>query len=275
MSKTYITSDTHFGHANIIKYTQRPFLAAKDKEELSKIGAWHDGNWKGPSSSKWRMTDEAVEMMDQCLLKEINELVQPDDILYHLGDFAMPSRKYDYKKRCRYYRDQIKCQNVHLIWGNHDDTCIHDLFSSARDASVIYTKERWVILYHYAQAVWNGSHRGNLHLYGHSHAGAEPWLDAMMPGRRSMDIGVDNIARLYGAYRPLSLEEVEHRLANRPGCSIDHHGAKTMPKPEGLYEASNIGPTIKLDRPDDAFVQLKEDKPTERTWDPEIPGFYN
>ena len=233
-----LTPTEDFGHANIIKYTHRPFLSERDKEELAKTGMWHDGNWKGEGSSKWRMTDEAIELMDQTLIKEINDLVGPDDILYHLGDWAMPNRKHDYYKRCRYYRDQIKCRNVHLIWGNHDDHCIADLFNSAQDMGTIYTSKYRVILNHYAMAVWNGSHRGNLHLYGHSHAGAEPWLDRTMPGRKSMDVGVDNVARLYGAYRPLTLDEIEDRLVNRAGFAFDHHVGKiaNTPREEDLQE---------------------------------------
>ena len=52
----YLTSDTHFGHANIIKYCNRPY---KD-----------------------------TYLMDKSLTENWNSIVTPEDTVYHLGDFA-------------------------------------------------------------------------------------------------------------------------------------------------------------------------------------------
>jgi hypothetical protein len=49
-------------------------------------------------------------------------------------------------------------------------------------------------------------------LYGHSHGRYETELEVMHPGRRAMDVGVDNIHRLTGEWRPISLPEVIDRL---------------------------------------------------------------
>lgn len=53
----WFTSDHHFGHANIIKYTERPFNSVGHMN-ASMIGSW-------------------------------NGVVAPDDTVYYLGDFAM------------------------------------------------------------------------------------------------------------------------------------------------------------------------------------------
>ena len=222
MSRVYFTSDTHFGHGNIIKYCSRPFLADADKEALARDGAWHDGDWKGSRASRWKMTPEAVRMMDDELIAQINAVVQPNDTLWHLGDWCF-APKMEYYNRARQYRDRINCRNVNLIWGNHDYRSIKDLFYHTYDHFEIDVDGQMIVLCHYAHAVWNKSHRGSWHLYGHSHGGAEPWLDRNMPGRRSIDVGVDNAYKLFGKFRPFSMDDLRATVGARPGFGMDHH----------------------------------------------------
>ena len=80
--KKYIISDTHFNHANIIKYCNRPF-----------------GN---------------VEEMNDTIISNWNNIVKKDDIVYHLGDFFLGS-KFDLKKIVQKLNGKI-----YLIRGNHD-----------------------------------------------------------------------------------------------------------------------------------------------------------
>jgi hypothetical protein len=40
----------------------------------------------------------------------------------------------------------------------------------------------------------------------------EEQLDQWFPGRKAMDVGVDNIYRLTGEWRPISLDEILERL---------------------------------------------------------------
>jgi calcineurin-like phosphoesterase family protein len=230
--RVFFTSDTHFGHGNIIKYCHRPFLSELDKQELSKTGMWHDGNWKGEGSSHWRITNEGIAKMDEELLKQINDTVGENDLLYHLGDFAMPGKSVYYSK-CRQYRDRIKCRNIVLIWGNHDERSIRDLFTATYDLKMesIQGLSNRIVLCHYAMAVWDGSHRGNWQLYGHSHSEAEPWMDRTMIGRRSLDVGVDNAAKILGAYRPFSLDDLKAKFANCTGFAFDHHVGKMANTP--------------------------------------------
>lgn len=205
----FFTSDTHFGHSNVIKYCCRSFLTELDKNELEKEGVFVDGVWNNKIKSNWRITPEATEMMDVELINQINLNVQENDVLYHLGDFALPGKQ-DYYKKCRNYRDKIKCKNLVLIWGNHDDRCIADLFSETYDLKSIripYSNNK-IILCHYAMAAWEGSHRGNWQLYGHSHSEIELWMDSIISNRKSMDVGVDNAFKILGYYQPFKLENI-------------------------------------------------------------------
>ncbi len=241
----FFTADTHFGHSNIIKYCDRPFRSKADQEVYELNGnKWHNGNWKGNGSSSHRVSEEAVKMMDDTLINNINKTVGENDHLYHLGDFAMPGNRGCYDK-CRHYRQRIKCKNIHLVWGNHDERVIRDLFSSNHDLFKASPNGQNIVLCHYAMAVWNGSHRGTWQLYGHSHSAAEPWMDKNMAGRRSMDVGMDNAYKILGEFRPFSFEEIKGIMDKKEGFSMDHH----IPK-----NAAQAGP-----REEDMFV-IREDE---------------
>jgi calcineurin-like phosphoesterase family protein len=84
----YFTSDTHFGHGNIIKYTNRPFKNTKE--------------------------------MDEAIIKNWNDKVKPEDLVFFLGDFNLvKSKEAPDGKSFEYYRNQLNGQIV-FIKGNHD-----------------------------------------------------------------------------------------------------------------------------------------------------------
>lgn len=224
-----LTRIRYFGHGNIIKYSGRPFLTDVDKAALIENGGeWHDGVWKGAKASRWRMTDEAVKMMDDAIIDNINRMVGPNDTLWHLGDFALPGRNF-YYENCRKYRERIRCRNIHYIFGNHDRREIAPLFTRSYDLYDAEINGRGFVLCHYALAVWNRSHHGAICLYGHSHSSAEKWLEQAMPGRRSMDVGVDNAYKIFGEFRPFTFDEIISLVGNRSGTSIDHHIGSNAP----------------------------------------------
>jgi calcineurin-like phosphoesterase family protein len=87
----WFTSDQHFGHANIIKYCNRPF--------------------------------ESVEDMNDQLVRRHNLLVEPTDEVYHLGDFSMHPRELARLKDMNGRHNLIpgnhdRCHPVHKNW--HD-----------------------------------------------------------------------------------------------------------------------------------------------------------
>lgn len=127
----WFTSDTHFGHKNIIKYSNRPF--------------------------------NSVDEMDEAMIAEWNARVKPDDEIYHNGDFAFHKNPDRYLSRL----NGIK----HLIIGNHDsDVCLSSYhWASVQPYKELVVNNTKLVLCHYAMRVWNRSHHGALMLYGHSH----------------------------------------------------------------------------------------------------------
>jgi len=195
----YLSSDWHFGHSNIIKYSSRPFATADE--------------------------------MDEQIIKNVNNLITPQDRLFHLGDFA-----YRNSKGIQYYLDRIKCKNIYLVRGNHDKLkkWEEELFSGVENLTSIRTEingeQKEIVLCHYAMRVWNKSHHGVCHAWGHSHSSLPDDPNAL-----SMDVGVDNIAKLLSPdgivrrkedYRPISVVEFFDYMKLKTWRPIDHHGER-------------------------------------------------
>jgi len=216
MNRHWFTADTHFSHRNIIPYCNRiDFLSKEEKKWYEKGMPMR--NRDNPDG--WRPSDETVANMDTTIINLINKHVEEKDTLWHLGDFCFPSSR----KKAQEFRNKIKCKTVNFIWGNHDQKTIQSAFNNNYERYRLKYEDHQIILSHYAQAVWQNSHHGAWMLYGHSHSTAEEWLDRVMPGRKSIDVGIDNAKIVLGEYRPFSFEELKNIFKQREGCSIDHH----------------------------------------------------
>ena len=174
----FFTADTHFGHTNIIKYCNRPYSSTEEN--------------------------------DNQLIKNYNEVVGPKDIVYFLGDFCF-KKSHDFD----YYFNQLNGQ-IHFIEGNHDRDA-----QKNRNRFASYSKYReikvdgiTIVLCHYAFRVWNKSHHGSWHLYGHSHGSLPD-----DPHARSIDVGVD-----CHNYRPIEFNEIKKIMDRKLWQPIDHHG---------------------------------------------------
>lgn len=164
----YFTSDLHFGHANAIKFTNRPFANVED--------------------------------MNERLINNINAKVGLHDELYILGDFSFKLGKAEAVAA----RRRIPCRKVHLIYGNHDMRFDGErVFSTTRDYAKIKTPRGKVVLFHYPIADWDGMYHGSIHLHGHIHSTGEYNRQNLAAGRRIWDVGVDA-----NNYEPISLEDI-------------------------------------------------------------------
>lgn len=151
----YFISDTHFGHANILKYDNRP---------------WDD-----------------IDKHDKAIVEIINDTLNPDDHLYHLGDVAWNQDAYN-----KFIAGLRKDVSLTMLRGNHD----HRIRNGHVQDVFLIKEGPGIWLSHYPHLSWPNSFHGSIHLFGHVHG--------MTQGvGKSMDVSANMIN-----YTPISQEEV-------------------------------------------------------------------
>ena len=172
-NNVFFTSDTHFYHRNILKFTNRTSFCS------------------------------TIEEHDEELIKRWNSVVSKNDLIYHLGDFS-------FAKELNYFYDILTRLNGRKFWilGNHDhldrfSNVILSEFEWIRDYYVIPQKQfgQHIVLFHYPMREWYQYYRGSWHLYGHVHGEINDF-------GKSMDVGID----AHEEFRPFSFEEVQKNL---------------------------------------------------------------
>ena len=184
-SNIFFTSDTHFGHGNIIKFCDRPF--------------------------------EDVEEMNYKLIENWNNKVPNDGLVFHLGDFAWGG--YDFWKSIR---NQLN-GDIILIKGNHDiknmsATAEEELFKFSTWQMLVEIEGRKLYLNHVPFLCYGGTYRDPKGLvfqcFGHCHSGPGkkgtdiPRLQYLFPTQ--YDVGVDN-----NNYEPISWNEVNEKIGKQ------------------------------------------------------------
>lgn len=176
---------THFGHENIIYFCKRPF--------------------------------KSVEEMDEALIKNWNSVVDPNDYVFHLGDFCFKGSQ---------YWDRILNQlNGHkfLILGNHDLKNMKDgtmfKFDWVGMQAYITVGGRSIYLNHFPFLCYGGSYRNpenavwQLHGHTHLNLGDMSGKDIQrlnMCFSTQLDVGVDA-----NKYKPISFAEVENLISEQ------------------------------------------------------------
>lgn len=187
---TFFTSDTHFGHKNIA----------------------------GPKVSNWPSGYRhytGVPEMNEDLIARWNAKVGPNDLVYHLGDVGYLIKPAALNSILHRLNGKI-----HLIVGNHEEAVLEyepncNRFESIQDVKSVYVNSQKIFMSHYAHRVWNKSHNGVWHLYGHSHGNLENEVWG-----KSMDVGVD-----VNNFEPVSFDALKAIMDKRPIKAVDHHGA--------------------------------------------------
>lgn len=173
-SKVYFTSDTHFNHANIIGFCNRPF--------------------------------RDVNEMNETLIANWNRVVGADDIVFHLGDFCFGNSTE--------WANILNRLNgkIYLILGNHDIQNLKrgccDGFEAILMQMYIEIGKQTIYLNHCPFLCYGGAYKNTWQLFGHVHTRENntgidaPRLHMLFPTQ--YDVGVDN-----NNFTPVSFNQVK------------------------------------------------------------------
>lgn len=185
-SKVFFTSDTHFGHKNILRFCNRPWATIAEH--------------------------------DQALIQNWNDIVPEDAVVFHLGDFCYKGGGFP---TIQHLKGLLHGQIV-LIRGNHDpDTRktqnfqkLQQLFTGVYDLLQIEVEGQRILMSHYPLLTWPhayGQHP-TWQLFGHVHLRKRiTSLDAFTVEQccrpTQYEVGVD-----LNGYRPISFQNLKERI---------------------------------------------------------------
>lgn len=189
----FFTSDTHFYHKNIINFCKRPF---KDLQE---------------------MHSEIIRMW--------NETVQPNDIVFILGDIIFGG--------ANAYEEILPQLNgkKYLILGNHDyrnfttNKCKY--FEAVYDKMFIAVNDQEIILNHEPLLCFGGQLNNHIwHLFGHVHTTKDLNLKGSCDAQRMFlmstptmyDVGMD-----FNNYKPISFAEVKEIIQGQVAADLNFY----------------------------------------------------
>jgi calcineurin-like phosphoesterase family protein len=173
----FFTSDHHFAHGNIIKYSKRPFSSSEE--------------------------------MDNVMIERWNEKISKKDTVYYLGDITLTSDvEYISKLFSRLNGNVLFIEGNHDYWIKETNLIprtksgliefLPPLVSIKVNHPALVNKKGHlpIVLCHYSIRNWEMAHYGAWHLWAHSHGRLGKY-------GKSFDIGVDT-----NNFYPYSLEEV-------------------------------------------------------------------
>jgi calcineurin-like phosphoesterase family protein len=183
IKKHWFSTDWHLKHKNILKFDKRPFAT--------------------------------IDEHDEHIIWTAEQMLNEGDNFYYLGDFGFAKKNVMEKFIVRLASTGA---NLFFVKGNHDksDTiALYQKYGTYLGQQVmININGQDIVLNHFKLAIWEKSHRGAWHLYGHSHGDAEWWKIG-----KSMDVAIN-----VHDYKLLEFEDIKTIMDSREMHKVDHHG---------------------------------------------------
>lgn len=164
MSRVFLTSDHHWGHRNMLLYENRPFIS--------------------------------IEEMNEVFVRNWNEVVKKNDLVYHLGDVSMTKYGFEHTK-------QLNGRKI-LIKGNHD-LLKPGVYLEVFDDIRAYKEMNNYLLSHIpVHPMQKYRYKGNIH--GHLHS------KRVLSEDGNVDVWYYNVSVEHTNYTPILFEEVLKRI---------------------------------------------------------------
>lgn len=206
MSNTFFTSDTHFCHDKEFLYGPRGFTSAEE--------------------------------MNEAIIERWNKVVQPTDLVYHLGDVILNNNEVG-----------IECfkrlnGRIFMIWGNHDTDARKNLLQKLRNfagghyAWQINHNKINIYISHYPTLTANFDQKHFaqhvIALHGHTHQ-QNNWIDPKNPFTYHVGLNSHNCT-------PVHIDEVMTDIRQRWN---EINALPTPIKPQDTYPYGSILNTYK------------------------------
>ena len=202
--KVYFVSDTHYNH---------------------------NPKWPVPIWKQRGYT--SVDEMNNDEIVQINAIVRPNDILFHLGDITLNCNEQQFEE----FIDKLNCRNINLLWGNHNSPCWQVY---KREIAAVFMQDievypfkykninflgnyqeitvdgQYIVLAHYPISIFNYMKDGAWHLCGHSHYNYDHSTAENKTGK-ILDVSWD------GLKRPYTMNEIRTIMNSKSILALDHH----------------------------------------------------
>lgn len=165
----FFISDTHFGHGNILNFQNA------------------DGSYVRPFHS--------TEEMDEHIIEKWNEVVRPQDHIWHLGDVTM---------KPALYLKHIKRLNGHkrLVMGNHDSGTVQQYLAAGFQKIASY---RVYDNFLFGHIPVHPASLGRFTAMAHGHTHGND-----IPDARYVNVCVERTD-----YQPISFEDIQYRYGQQ------------------------------------------------------------
>lgn len=187
---TYFTSDLHFHHRNICKFTNRQEVVQQEHHTEWLIDIW-------------------------------NSAVKKSDKIWHLGDFSFATKYEEIAATVKKLQGQ-----KFFIKGNHDRSeVLEQLKKDNLIQNYYHYKEiqfggTTACLFHFPIASWHKQNYGSWHLYGHSHGNFTEGKGKML------DVGIDSAYNITGRHEFFSEEDIANYMKHTDVYVADNHRNK-------------------------------------------------